>query len=131
MKVEVSIGEVLDKVSILEIKLDKFSDSLKLANVRKEYNLLMKSMELLDISHDSAEFLQLKKVNLSIWNIEDSIRICEYNNNFGDEFIKLARGVYYENDKRAAIKRMINIKYNSLILEEKEYSDYGQDSENE
>lgn len=131
MKVEVSIGEVLDKVSILEIKLDKFTDSLKLANVRKEYNLLSKSMLSLSISHDSEEFVALKEVNLSIWNIEDNIRICESNNSFGDEFVKLARSVYYENDKRAAIKKRINIKNNSLVIEEKEYSEYGQDSMNE
>ena len=131
MKVEISIGEVLDKVSILEIKLDKFTDPLKLANVAKEYDLLTKSMLSLRISRESEEFIELKKVNLSIWDIEDSIRICESKQSFGDEFVKLARSVYYENDKRASIKKRINIKYNSLVVEEKQYSDYGQSSRDE
>ena len=131
MKVEVSIGEVLDKVSILEIKLDKFTDPLKLANVTREYDLLVRSMSSLEISRDSEDYIELKKVNLSIWDIEDRIRVCESKSSFGDDFVKLARSVYYENDKRASIKRRINVKYNSHLIEEKEYSEYGQGSRDE
>ena len=127
MKIEVSVGEIVDKVSILEIKLDKVLASDKLANIRQEYSLLKADMESLGITTASSDFVELKKVNLEIWNIEDAIRLRELHQDFGGEFIQLARDVYFKNDRRASIKRKINYKYGSLIIEEKEYTDYGQD----
>ncbi len=127
MKIEVSVGELVDKVSILEIKLDKVSDPGKLVNIRKEYNLQKVVMESIGIDSNSTDFIELKKINLEIWLTEDAIRKRELNKDFGEEFIQLARDVYFKNDRRASIKRKINLEYNSLIVEEKEYTDYGQD----
>lgn len=124
MKIEVSIGEVVDKVTILEIKTEKFKNAEKLANVKKEYELLKKEIEKIGIFITSDEYLRLKEVNLKLWHIEDNIRIEESKKQFGDEFIKLARSVYFENDERAAIKKEINLKYGSELVEEKEYVDY-------
>jgi protein subunit release factor A len=124
MKTEVSIGELVDKVTILEIKTEKFKNAEKLANVRKEYEFLKNDMNSLGITNDSDEFKKLKKVNLKLWHIEDDIRIEEANQNFGEKFIQLARNVYFENDTRAAIKKEINLKFGSELMEEKEYIDY-------
>jgi len=124
MKIEVSIGEVVDKVTILEIKKEKFQNAEKLANVVKEYELLKKDIEAVGITTDSDEFQRLKNVNLKLWHIEDDIRIEESKQNFGDTFIQLARSVYFENDDRAAIKKEINLKFKSDLIEEKEYVDY-------
>lgn len=124
MKIEVSIGEVVDKVTILEIKKEKFKNAEKLANVIKEYELLKKDIEAIGITTDSDEFKRLKEVNLKLWHIEDDIRIEESKQNFGEKFIKLARSVYFENDERAAIKKEINLKFGSDLIEEKEYVDY-------
>ncbi len=124
MKIEVSIGEVVDKVTILEIKTEKFKDPKKLKNVKKEYDILKKAMEKEGITTASDEFKRLKAVNLKLWNIEDNIRIEESKQQFGETFIKLARSVYFENDERAAIKKKINLKYGSDLVEEKEYVDY-------
>jgi len=127
MKIEISIGELVDKVSILEIKLEKFKDEAKKANVRKEYNLLKKDMETLGIDTQNADYLDLKKVNLSLWDIEDKIRVKEREQAFDEEFIRLARSVYFENDNRAAIKKRINLAHGSNLVEEKEYVDYKKD----
>jgi hypothetical protein len=124
MKIEVSIGELVDKVTILEIKTEKFKDAEKLANVNKEYALLRADMESLGIFVDSDIFLRLKEVNTRLWHIEDDIRIEEYNKRFGDKFIELARSVYVENDTRADIKKEINVKFGSNLVEEKEYVNY-------
>ncbi|KAA3617125.1 MAG: hypothetical protein D8M58_03970 [Calditrichaeota bacterium] len=124
MKIEISIGELVDKVSILSIKLKKVKNEAKLKNIRKEYDLLKISMEECGIAIDSDEFLRLEEVNLRLWDIEDRIRIEESNQQFGDEFIKLARSVYFENDVRADIKKEINVKFGSDLVEEKEYVDY-------
>ena len=124
MKIEVSLGEVVDKVTILEIKTEKFKNSEKLENVKKEYKILKKSMENAGITTDSHEFQRLKKVNLKLWHIEDDIRIEEANQRFGEKFIELARSVYFENDRRAALKKEINLKYGSELIEEKEYINY-------
>jgi hypothetical protein len=124
MKIEVSVGEVVDKVTILEIKTEKFKNAEKLENVKKEYELLKKEIEKIGIFTTSDEYLRLKEVNLKLWHIEDNIRIEESKKQFGDEFIKLARSVYFENDERAAIKKEINLKYGSELVEEKEYVDY-------
>jgi hypothetical protein len=126
MRIEVSVGELVDKVSILEIKLEKIVNPEKLANIKMEYNLLLESMKQLDLSNHSDIFLELKKINLSIWVTEDSIRKLEAEKRFDAEFIALARNVYFDNDRRAAMKRQINTRYNSSVVEEKQYTDYGQ-----
>ena len=124
MKIEVSIGEVVDKATILEIKTEKFQDPEKLENVKNEYNILKKALKEQGITPDSDEYKRLKKINLKLWDIEDNIRKEEAAQNFSDKFIQLARDVYLTNDKRAAIKKEINLKYNSDIIEEKEYVEY-------
>lgn len=131
MKIEVSTGEIVDKVSILEIKLEKITHREKLFNVQREYDLLKKSMESLGITTDSADYRELKRVNLSIWTTEDEIRKKELHSDFGEEFVALARKVYFDNDTRASVKRRINIEHNSLIVEEKEYTDYCRDEMND
>jgi Family of unknown function (DUF6165) len=124
MKIEISIGELVDKVTILSIKLNKIKNRDKLKNIQKEYDLLKVSMEECGIKTDSEYFAKLEKVNSRLWIIEDEIRIKEVNRQFDDEFIRLARSVYFENDERAAIKKEINLKFGSELIEEKEYVDY-------
>ncbi len=124
MKIDVSIGEVVDKITILSIKLNKIENDKKLKNIRKEYDLLFNSLENSGIEVDSALFTKLETINLKLWEIEDKIRKKEANKEFDDEFIQLARNVYINNDKRSAAKREINIKYGSNIIEEKEYVRY-------
>jgi len=124
MKVEVSIGEVVDKVSILSIKLKKMKDAEKLKNVQKEYDTLVVPMTEAGVFVDSEEFKKLTEINLQLWEIEDEIRLKEVAGAFDDEFIKLARSVYFTNDDRAAVKKEINIKFGSELVEEKEYVDY-------
>ena len=125
MKVEISNGELADKVAILEVKLGKIKDPAKLKNVRHEYDLLRKAMEAVGIGTDSEEFRELKEVNSRLWDIEDRIRLKEKDREFDDEFVSLARAVYVENDKRFEIKTRINRRTGSEIIEEKEYVDYG------
>lgn len=125
MKIEVSVGEIVDKVSILEIKTTKISDKQKLSNVEREYKLIKEAMESLGINIDSIDYQELKKINLDIWETEDAVRNLELEKDFTNEFIQFARNVYFFNDKRAAVKRRINLKHNSMIVEEKEYTDYG------
>ena len=124
MKIEVSIGEVVDKVSILSIKLEKFKDEAKKTNVKTEFDILVPEMEKAGVSLSSKEFADLKAVNLLLWDIEDSIRIKESKGEFDDEFIQIARSVYFKNDIRAEIKKEINLKFGSLLVEEKEYVEY-------
>ena len=124
MKIDISIGEVVDKITILSIKLNKIKNENKLKNIRKEYDLLFNSLENSGIEVDSASFAKLEIVNLKLWEIEDKIRIKEVNKEFDDEFIQLARNVYINNDKRSVVKKEINIKYGSNIIEEKEYVSY-------
>lgn len=124
MKIDVSIGEIVDKATILSIKLEKFKDPDKRENVRKELDNLSAEMEKSGIKPNSAEFESLQKINLKLWDIEDEIRIKEARKEFDDEFIQLARSVYFNNDKRAAIKKQINLKYKSDLIEEKEYVSY-------
>ena len=124
MKIEISIGELVDKVTILTIKKKKIQDSNKLKNIKREYELLSKVMENAGIKIGSIEFNSLMEVNLRLWHIEDDIRIKEAKKEFDDKFICLARSVYFENDKRAKIKREINQKYCEELIEEKEYVDY-------
>lgn len=123
---EISVGELLDKISILEIKLEMVKDENKKKEIKKEYEILSK------IQNTSVKlegeiknlFESLKKVNMTMWEIEDKVRICEKNKDFGEKFIELARGVYFNNDKRSRIKLEINKKLNSNITEIKEYVDY-------
>ena len=124
MKIEVSNGELVDKVTILSIKLEKFKSDKKRANVIKEYDLLYPVMCKIGLTVDSKAFRQLKEVNLRLWEIEDRIREKEARQAFDQAFIDLARSVYIENDKRSEIKRMINQRTQSSLVEEKEYVDY-------
>lgn len=124
MKIEVSIGEVVDKVTILSIKIEKFKDAAKKANVQKEFDILSVEMEKSGIMLDSEEFASLKKINLKLWHVEDDLRIKESKGEFDDEFIELARSVFYVNDDRAAVKKEINLKLGSELIEEKEYVEY-------
>jgi len=124
MKIEVSVGELVDKVSILEIKLEHIRDPAKKANVQKEYDLLKKYMEAAGIDRESGAFQDLKRVNQVLWDIEDRIRVHERDARFDDAFIQLARSVYRENDKRAALKKSINLAHGSELIEEKEYVEY-------
>jgi len=123
MKIEVSNGDVIDKLTILEIKLEKITDATKLKNIRKEYdNLSMNGNNILD-KNDSL-YLGLKEVNLKLWEIEDRIRDFERKKDFGRAFVETARMIYFSNDLRAKIKREINIKTGSDLIEEKSYEDY-------
>ena len=123
---EISPGELLDKISILEIKLEKIQDKEKLEEINKEYEILKKTQNS-DIKSDEkldSLFKSLKKVNIKLWNAEDQIRVCEKNKEFKDVFIKLARDVYFYNDERAKIKLEINKTLKSNIREVKQYTDY-------
>lgn len=124
MKIDVSIGELVDKVSILSIKLKKIQNRKKLDNIRREYELLSASMAEVGIRPESKEFQALEQINLKLWDIEDQIRRKEADGQFDDEFIQLARSVYFTNDRRAELKKEINIKYRSDLVEEKEYQPY-------
>tara|TARA_B100000902_G_C27181078_1_gene848946 strand:- start:432 stop:827 length:396 start_codon:yes stop_codon:yes gene_type:complete len=116
----IAIGELIDKVTILEIKeIHLTGDSLH--NVQVELNLLREILNRERIEIDNKLFSSLKEVNNKLWNIEDNIRIKDKKGEFDNEFINLARSVYKENDQRALIKRSINLKYNSNLVEEKSY----------
>ena len=119
----ISIGELVDKITILEIKKNKLQNS-KLENVLKELSFLRKLMEKHQIEITDDLFTQLKEINLTLWNIEDQIRIKEKNKEFDNIFIELARSVYFTNDKRSEIKKRINQLSNSEITEEKSYAEY-------
>lgn len=123
---EISAGELLDKISILEIKLEKIKDKANQKEINKEYKILK------EVQNSSLEvteklktlFKEIKEVNLNLWNIEDKLRICEKNKDFGQTFIELARGVYLNNDKRSKIKLEINNILDSNIREIKQYANY-------
>ena len=123
---EISIGELLDKISILEIKLEKIKDKNNLEEINKEYKLLKEAQNSnLNLSEEIQKlFEELKKINLNLWDIEDKLRICEKNKDFKEDFIELARGVYINNDKRSKIKFKINKILGSNIKEIKQYVDY-------
>ena len=126
ISVPVSFGELLDKIAILQIKTERMRDAAKVANVRRELDALESSWSAHPASHSDIAALraQLKAVNERLWVIEDDIRICEKNQDFGAEFVRLARAVYFENDERARIKRDINLALGSQLVEEKSYEDY-------
>jgi len=123
MKIEVSNGEILDKLSILEIKLDNVKEESKLENIGKEHSALSLATSRIPASPLDL-YNDLKKVNQELWDIEDTIRIKERNKEFDQEFIALARSVYQTNDKRAEIKKEINLHTGSDFVEEKSYEDY-------
>ena len=125
MKIEISHGEIVDKLTILQIKKTNIIDPIKLDNIVKEYDYLLSVVENdLGISTESPEYLELLSINNELWVIEDDIRDKERDKVFDNEFIELARSVYTTNDKRAEIKKEINLKYGSLFVEEKSYSNY-------
>ena len=119
----VSLGELIDKITILEIKMIHMN-GIKLKNVKKELDLLKFILKDQSIEIDIDLINHLKEVNNNLWTIEDNIRIKESTQEFDKEFIELARSVYKENDKRASIKKEINQKYNSELVEEKSYNNY-------
>ena len=124
--VEVSVGELFDKISILEIKKDKIKDKEKLKYIIDEYNLLKEQMvNKVKLNEKlSSLFNALKDINSKLWVIEDDKRLCEKNSNFGEKFIKLSRDIHFLNDKRASIKLEINNQTGSKIKEIKEYTSY-------
>ena len=125
MNIEVSHGEIVDKLTILQIKKENITDPIKLDNIVKEYNYLLSVVENdLGSSTELPEYLELLSINKELWVIEDDIRDKERIKEFDDDFIKLARAVYYTNDVRAKIKKEINLKYSSGFVEEKSYQSY-------
>ena len=127
MKVEISIGELLDKISILEIKLLNIVDKTKSANVYKELETLNPYFQdLLDVYGQDLKdlYIALSDINKILWKIEDDIRDKERSKEFDEEFVSLARNVYITNDQRAAVKKQINLLTDSDLVEEKSYADY-------
>jgi hypothetical protein len=124
--VPISPGELIDKITILEIKSQRMTDAAKLHNVRTELSLLTETWKASAYSATdiSAEWAGLRDVNAKLWDIEDDIRDKERRGSFDAEFIELARAVYVTNDERAAIKKRINTRLGSLLVEEKSYADY-------
>ena len=127
MKIEVSNGELLDKISILELKMLKIEDEDKLVNIKKEFETLnplcVKLFEKFGGQLQN-HYLELARINGLLWDIEDWIRDCEREKRFDEEFIQLARSVYVTNDQRSEVKKIINIITNSGLVEEKSYKDY-------
>jgi CRISPR/Cas system endoribonuclease Cas6 (RAMP superfamily) len=127
MLIEISNGELLDKITILEIKLTKIKDKEKLYNIQKEFDTLSPLAHKLFKSNDGQlqnHYLELAKINGELWDIEDRIRDCEREKRFDKEFVELARSVYMTNDKRSEVKKIINISTSSGLVEEKSYKDY-------
>ena len=126
VSVEISPGELIDKITILEIKLERIKDAAKLGNIRTEWETLTAARD--GALAKSAELdrltAELKGINIRLWEIEDRIRDCERAKDFGETFVELARGVYRNNDRRAHIKRAINALLGSRLIEEKSYAAY-------
>jgi len=124
--VEVSVGELLDKISILEIKKEKIKDSEKLKFINDEYEVLKDQLDKNVKSDKKLEefFNNLKKTNLKLWSIENDKRMCEKNSDFGEKFIKLSREIHFLNDDRSKVKLEINIYTGSQIREIKQYTNY-------
>lgn len=120
LKIQISIGELIDKLSILEIKKEKISDSEKIHEIKKEYSYLKKVCEQ-NINEYENFVDKIKKINTKLWGIENKLRELEKKKKFDSEFIKLARSVYSLNDNRFKIKNQINLKFNSNIMEQKSY----------
>ena len=127
MKVEVSNGELLDKLTILELKLTNIADVQKLSNIQKEHDELSPLADQLFNSYGEELknlYKKLTEINSELWTIEDDIRECERNKDFGSDFVSLARAVYFTNDKRSDVKKAINLLTDSGFVEEKSYEDY-------
>lgn len=126
LSAEISVGEFLDKITILEIKAERIRDAAKLRNIQHELDTLRRTWQASPFSRKdiAAEVARLKHINEQLWVIEDDIRLKESHGAFDDEFIQLARSVYIINDERAAVKREINLKLGSALVEEKSYADY-------
>ncbi len=125
IEVPVSWGELIDKITILEIKSERITDAAKLDNVRKELRLLRGRLGTSADYHELPRLAaDLKDVNARLWDIEDEIRACENGGDFGDRFVTLARSVYITNDRRAELKREINVALGSNLVEEKSYQAY-------
>lgn len=123
MKIEISIGEIVDKLTILHLKKKYITNENQLANIQKEYLYLM-DIVFMDLGISSDDYKELLELNKILWKIEDQIRDKERAQEFDSEFIQLARMVYITNDKRAAYKKQINKKYGSEFIEEKSYAEY-------
>jgi hypothetical protein len=123
MKIEVSNGEIIDKLTIIQIKLERIRDRTKQVNLKKEFTELFKASSSI-IGTSDPLYEELYKVNCELWDIEDNIRDLERKKEFGDEFIETARAVYVKNDRRSELKREINIKTSSGLIEEKSYEKY-------
>jgi septation ring formation regulator EzrA len=124
---EISVGELFDKITILNIKTKKISDNDKLQNIHTELKTLNDQSKKITVSDAQALndlVLKLQQINEALWDIENFKRECEAKKDFGESFIKLSRDVHFKNDKRAIIKKEINLLSNSQIVEEKEYSKY-------
>lgn len=126
IQIDISVGELIDKITILQIKAERIADTSKLKNIKKELGVLQEQWQLspyinVDLGRETGA---LKKVNEKLWDIEDQIRVKEGKKQFDEEFISLARSVYFINDERAEVKREINNKTDSDLVEEKSYSDY-------
>jgi hypothetical protein len=127
MQVEISNGELLDKISILELKILRIEDEEKLINVMTEFDVLNPLVIELFEKYDSQlqnHYLELAKINGELWNIENWIRDCEREKRFDKEFVELARSVYITNDKRCEVKKLINLTTSSGLIEEKSYKEY-------
>jgi prefoldin subunit 5 len=124
--IPISPGELLDKITILQIKAERIADPVKVANVKTELDMLSKVWsEAVEVDAEiSALTAELKSVNEALWEIEDDIRNEERGKRFGERFIELARAVYVTNDERANAKKKVNLHLNSTIVEEKSYQDY-------
>jgi hypothetical protein len=123
MTIEVSNGEIIDKLTIIQIKLERIKDEVKLENLRKEFMVLEKAASSI-ISREDPLYISLYNANCSLWDIEDHIRDLERKKDFGKDFVETARLVYFMNDKRSDIKREINLKTYSGLIEEKSYEKY-------
>jgi hypothetical protein len=126
IKIDVSFGELLDKLTILEIKFERIDDEKKIANIKRELEVLTNTWITsgVDVASVDNERIELKHINESLWDIEDAIRRQEAANSFGTEFVSLARNVYKTNDKRSEVKRLVNEKLGSTLIEEKSYQPY-------
>jgi len=123
MKIEVSNGEIVDKLTIIEIKLKHINDNSKQKNLQIEYEVLNAAVAKI-IKKDHEYYKELLKINQELWDIEDRIRDLERDKDFGKEFVKVARAVYFTNDKRSEVKRQINELTGSKLMEEKSYQKY-------
>ena len=123
---EISAGELLDKLSILEIKLNKIKNPALLQEIKKDYNIIneAKNKNINSSEEINVLYTDLKKINEQLWEIEDKIRLCEKNSDFKDKFIQLARDIYFKNDKRSKTKSEINKILGSNIIEIKQYTQY-------